>query len=102
MLGNLFTWTSKVQGSSLLCRLNKVMVNGEWMVSYPQTMGRVFPWGISNHIPLLLSSGDGSSHRRLAFRFFNHWTESDEFVAVVSSVWVQHQRDCPWLVWCKI
>ncbi|TYK19523.1 reverse transcriptase [Cucumis melo var. makuwa] len=51
---NWFTWTSKVQGSGMMRRLDRVLLNDDWLSAWPTMLVNVLPWGISDHSPILL------------------------------------------------
>ncbi|KAA0059751.1 reverse transcriptase [Cucumis melo var. makuwa] len=56
-----FTWTSKVEGSGMLRRLDRVLVNDDWFSAWPTML------------------------------FFNHWVEDPSFIEVVAGMWNRHE-----------
>ena len=89
--GNWFTWTSKVHGSGLMRRLDRILVNDEGLSAWPNLRVNVLPWGISDHSPILFYPSNQLRQRVVSFRFVNHWIEDASFMAVVSSVWVRDE-----------
>ncbi|TYK23422.1 uncharacterized protein E5676_scaffold605G00030 [Cucumis melo var. makuwa] len=63
--GNWFTWTSKVHESGVLRRLDRILVNDEWLSAWPTLL------------------------------FFNHWMEDPSFIEVVSRLWGRHEGVSP-------
>ncbi|KAL0561777.1 hypothetical protein IC582_002218 [Cucumis melo] len=93
--GNWFTWTSKVQGSGMLRRLDRVLVNDEWLSAWPTMRINVLPWGISDHSPTLFYPSFQVNSRVVSFRFFNHWVEEPSFIEVVARMWSRHEGVSP-------
>ncbi|KAA0026071.1 uncharacterized protein E6C27_scaffold581G00620 [Cucumis melo var. makuwa] len=93
--GNWFTWTSKVQGSGMLRRLDRVLVNDDWLSTWPTMLVNVLPWGISDHYPILFYPSFQHSNKVVSFRFFNHWVEDPSFIEVVTRMWSRHEGVSP-------
>lgn len=94
VLGNWFMWT-KINGFGILRCLDRVLVNEAWVMSYPHSVVRASPWGISDHSAFLLSLGNSLRCKFLAFRFFNYLAEVDGFVDIGASVWIRHRGVSP-------
>ncbi|XP_038874927.1 uncharacterized protein LOC120067439 [Benincasa hispida] len=86
MTGNWFTWTSKIQGNGILRRLDHCLSNEAWKVAFPYSEVRVGQWGISDHNPLLVSTGETRSRPPPTFRYFSHWAEAEGFIDIISFV----------------
>ena len=89
---NWFTWTSKIHGSGLMRRLDRILVNDEGLSAWPNMRVNVLPWGISDHSSILVYPSYQWSQRVVSFRFFNHWVEDSSFLDVVSSIWTRDSR----------
>ncbi|KAA0059841.1 reverse transcriptase [Cucumis melo var. makuwa] len=93
--GNWFTWTSKVHGSGMLRRLDRVLVNDAWLSAWPTMLVNVLPWGISDHSPILFYPSFQLNSKVVSFRFFNHWVEDPSFIEVVARMWSRHEGVSP-------
>ncbi|XP_050938810.1 uncharacterized protein LOC127148657 [Cucumis melo] len=93
--GNWFTWTSKVHGSEMLRRLDRVLVNDVWLSAWPTMLVNVLPWGISDHSPILFYPSFQLNSKVVSFRFFNHWVEDPSFIEVVARMWSWHGSVSP-------
>ncbi|XP_050946571.1 uncharacterized protein LOC127151191 [Cucumis melo] len=92
---NWFTWTSKVHGSRMLRRLDRILVNDEWLSAWPTLLVNVLPWGIFYHSPILFYPSFQQNSRVVSFRFFNHWLEDPSFIEVVARMWGRHEGVSP-------
>ncbi|KAL0541431.1 hypothetical protein IC582_021476 [Cucumis melo] len=93
--GNWFTWTSKVHGSGMLHRLDRILVNDAWLSTWPTLLVNVLPWGISDHSPILFYPSFQLNSKVVSFRFFNHWVEDLSFIEVVARIWSRHEGVSP-------
>ena len=83
---NWFTWTSKVHGSGLIRRLDRILVNDEGLNAWPNMRVNVLPWGNSDHSLIHVYPSYQQRQRVVSFRFFNNWVEEASFLDIVSSV----------------
>lgn len=68
-------------------KLDRVLVNGGWMTDFPHSFAEFHPFGVSDHTPIVVHVGVGSSVGKKSFKFFNYWAEFDEFLPTVEKAW---------------
>ncbi|XP_038895804.1 uncharacterized protein LOC120083970 [Benincasa hispida] len=86
VIGNWFTWTSKLQGNGILWRLDRCLSNEKWKVAFPYSEVRVGQWGISDHSPLLVSTGETRNRPPPTFCYFTHWAEADSIINTIRCI----------------
>ncbi|XP_010684573.1 uncharacterized protein LOC104899135 [Beta vulgaris subsp. vulgaris] len=52
--GSRFTWINKQQPSRVFCKLDRTMVNQEWLECFPSTMTHFMPEGQFDHCPITI------------------------------------------------
>ncbi|XP_019235765.1 PREDICTED: uncharacterized protein LOC109216089 [Nicotiana attenuata] len=86
--GDYYTWTNKQPGADRVCsRLDRVFGNYEWMMKWSHVETVYDQPQISDHNPMILTLAASSWKGKVPFRFFNAWTEHDEFQQIVASTW---------------
>ncbi|GKC44302.1 RNA-directed DNA polymerase, eukaryota, reverse transcriptase zinc-binding domain protein [Tanacetum coccineum] len=76
-----FTWTKNLHKvkigdySGILKKLDKIMVNEDFISKYPQVQAIFMPYLISDHSPALLIIPNGMRFKRKSFKFANYITE---------------------------
>ena len=85
--GQLLSWT-KGSGRTFLARkLDRALVNPEWLHHFPSVEASFLEPGASDHSPILVKVGLLLHIRRPPFRFFSFWVEHPNFEGLVSSAW---------------
>ncbi|GJW96533.1 RNA-directed DNA polymerase, eukaryota, reverse transcriptase zinc-binding domain protein [Tanacetum coccineum] len=88
-----FTWTKNLHKVKLgdyfgiLKKLDRIMVNEDFMSKYPQAHAIFMPYSISDHNPALLIIPNGMRFKRKSFKFANYITEKEEFCKIVEDKW---------------
>ncbi|XP_026437407.1 uncharacterized protein LOC113335598 [Papaver somniferum] len=86
--GNIFTWTSNSHGTGKIkSRLDRSLVNSEWMLSYPNATLFHLPIKGSDHALILFSMYDKSSRSGKCWKFFEHWLQNDTCKNEILSAW---------------
>ncbi|XP_039036073.1 uncharacterized protein LOC120172755 [Hibiscus syriacus] len=81
-LGPLFTWSNKQEGSYLARKLDRVLVNDQRLLDYPESFVEFKAQGVSDHCLGLLWTQKGVMTKYpLPFKFFNCWTGHEKFLA---------------------
>ena len=84
---NMVTW-SKAAGESFLARkLDRVLVNNNWLAALPNAAAEFPTAGPSDHSPTIVRFGLVVHHRRPSFKFYNFWAEDSDFLEIVSRSW---------------
>ncbi|KAJ9536728.1 hypothetical protein OSB04_un000113 [Centaurea solstitialis] len=83
-----FTWCQKpAEEGGLRRKLDRVLVNSEFVGSFPDSNARFFPRGVSDHSPAMLSFKSGLCLGGRPFKFDNFLVDHPLFLQTVSSVW---------------
>lgn len=90
MTGGLFTWTNN-QEPPTLEKLDRILVSKEWEDMFPQAMVYKLPREISDHNPLILTSGIQEKLPPIQFKFDLSWCKNPEFFVQVERIW---KRPC--------
>jgi len=78
--GCFFTWNNKSEGSNFLARkLDRVLVNEEWLCKFGKTCVDFPPGGVSDHSPAVITVGTLLSFGPKPFKFFNYWLEHKDY-----------------------
>ncbi|GJZ98249.1 RNA-directed DNA polymerase, eukaryota, reverse transcriptase zinc-binding domain protein [Tanacetum coccineum] len=84
-----FTWTKSLRNPKCktLKKLDRIMVNEEFVDKFQQAHGLFLPYLISDHSPIIVKIPDGVQKRKSSFRFSNFITEKKVFLPTVRGVW---------------
>jgi hypothetical protein len=94
-----FTWSIN-QKNLISAKIDRVLVTTDWEALFPFVKISRLSKGISDHIPLLLESGDNCFFGRKKFRFKKWWLQREDFEKVVKKAWsIELPRLCPMDRW---
>ncbi|GJT64030.1 RNA-directed DNA polymerase, eukaryota, reverse transcriptase zinc-binding domain protein [Tanacetum coccineum] len=84
-----FTWTKSLRNPNCrtLKKLDRIMVNEEFVGNFQQAHGLFLPYLISDHSLMIVKVPNGIQKRKSSFRFSNFITEKENFLPTVRSVW---------------
>ena len=85
--GALFTWWNKRVEDPIGKKLDRALVNSEWLSHYPQASAQFDAGGVSDHARCVIRVTGAVNQARKPFRFFNYLTEHPDFLATVKDVW---------------
>ncbi|XP_074315498.1 uncharacterized protein LOC141651698 [Silene latifolia] len=86
--GAFFTWNNKHEpGAMVFSRLDRAMVNDEWLLHFPETTTVFHPEGLFYHCPCTINMSNEPERRKSGFKYFNMWGKVPEFTATVHRVW---------------
>lgn len=86
--GGKYTWTNN-QAHPMLEKLDRILMSESWEDLFPLVSVRKLVQEISDHNPLLLSSGEEGREapKPREFRFDLSWIKDDRFLPIVSKIW---------------
>ncbi|XP_074297220.1 uncharacterized protein LOC141627923 [Silene latifolia] len=86
--GSKFTWNNK-QGpdSRVFSRLDRFLVNQEWLDCFPDLQAHFHPEGLFDHNPCTVSSSLRECIGRPPFRYYNMWGQAVQFQAIIQQGW---------------
>lgn len=86
-VGALFTWWNKREEDPTGNKLDRAMVNGEWLNAFPQSFAKFEVGGVSDHARCLVRLTGHLDESRKPFRLFNYLTEHEDFLPTVKEAW---------------
>jgi exonuclease III len=94
--GCFFTWSNKSEGDNFVARkLDRVLVNEEWLCQFGRTCVDFPTRGISDHSPAVITVGTLPSFGPKPFKFYNYWLENKDYMEWLSNCWNQEVRGVP-------
>lgn len=89
---NPFTWCSGQKGyCQIKERLDKLVVNGEWMILFPHPVIQHLPREASDHAQIILYTCGKLPKGPKPFCFKNFWLRDESSWNVINSAWNQQQ-----------
>lgn len=85
-----FTWQNNCGNRFLKRKLDRVLINDEWMAFFPSSHAQFLEFATSDHSHTLVKIESDHSYNPKPFRFFNHWTKFEEFLPTVSKIWEEN------------
>ena len=82
-----FTWWNKRVEDPIGKKLDRALVNSEWLNHYPHSSAQFDAGGVSDHARCVIRTSGTVNQARKTFRFFNCLTEHPDFLATVKEVW---------------
>ncbi|XP_013717728.1 uncharacterized protein LOC106421427 [Brassica napus] len=86
-VGALFTWWNKQEEDPIWKKLDRALINNDWLRCFPDSYAQFEAGGISDHARCLIRLSATTEAVRKPFRFFNFLTESEEFLPTVAKLW---------------
>ncbi|KAH7853634.1 hypothetical protein Vadar_004941 [Vaccinium darrowii] len=85
--GLLYTWSNKRVGvDHCSSRLDRALVNTQWLNMFTESAAVVLVLGISDHSPIVVSILPYKGGKK-PFKFFNFWLKHDKFQSILSQSW---------------
>ncbi|GKD36843.1 RNA-directed DNA polymerase, eukaryota, reverse transcriptase zinc-binding domain protein [Tanacetum coccineum] len=87
--GLFFTWIKSPfkPKTSILKKLDRVMVNSDFINQYDDAHARFYPFLISDHSPVVLHIPNTLERRKKSFKFSNFVADKEDFLDVVKKEW---------------
>ncbi|GJU97185.1 RNA-directed DNA polymerase, eukaryota, reverse transcriptase zinc-binding domain protein [Tanacetum coccineum] len=84
-----YTWTKSLKNPkcNTLKKLDKIIVNEDFIDKFQHTHGVFLPYMISDHSPIVVRIPNGVQKRKGSFRFSNFITDKEDFLPTERSVW---------------
>ncbi|KAK3212552.1 hypothetical protein Dsin_017258 [Dipteronia sinensis] len=85
--GFLHTWCNKRSNGCISKKLDRVLVNNEWLFKFEHSEARFLPPRISNHCPSVVKLGLPGNKKYCPFEVLKFSTDGEDFLPLVESAW---------------
>ncbi|XP_074310090.1 uncharacterized protein LOC141645569 [Silene latifolia] len=83
-----FTWNKKQGGiTRKYSRLDRFLVNEDWLSVFPDAYANFMPEGIFYHCPCVVQFGMTVQRKKVPFKYYNMWSLADDYNQIVDTVW---------------
>ncbi|XP_074314184.1 uncharacterized protein LOC141649391 [Silene latifolia] len=87
-IGATYTWNNKqCPAERVYSRLDRFLVNQEWLNAFPLLYAHFLPEGTFDHTPCLVQPVIQNDKRTRPFKYFNMWSLSPDFKDIVHNGW---------------
>ena len=86
MNGGLFTWSNN-QDPPMLEKLDRILMTKEWEDIFPQAFVNKLPREVSDHNPLIITTGKCDNLPHIQFKFDLSWLKNPKFSTLVEKIW---------------
>ncbi|XP_077236579.1 uncharacterized protein LOC143878157 [Tasmannia lanceolata] len=73
-------------------RLDRALVNEEWLFQYPSSFASYLLPGLSDHTPIIIQFNQTSQIPKIPFKFFSMWLDDLSVFEVVERAWTPRRR----------
>ncbi|KAG4935908.1 hypothetical protein JHK85_050827 [Glycine max] len=96
-MGGSFTWRKDTQnGGHIRQKLDRVLVNPKWHISFPQALVETLPLHNFDHNPMLLSYFKSHSKKLRSFQFQGTWMSHPDYSPLVRNTWQDAKGSIPY------
>ncbi|GKA72537.1 RNA-directed DNA polymerase, eukaryota, reverse transcriptase zinc-binding domain protein [Tanacetum coccineum] len=98
--GLYFTWTTNLHKvkkgdvTGILKKLDKVMMNDDFITTHPSAHAIFMSYIISDHSPVLLIMSNCSKRKKKFFKFPNYITDKKDFLTIMEKGWNINVEEC--------
>ena len=97
-VGPVFTWWDCNISDPKYKKLDRCLVNGDWISSFTYSQATTLPRGLSDHCPIGLHLGLQIDKVRKPFQFFNHLINHEHFLDTIKAAWDTNVHGDPWYI----
>ncbi|CAA0382872.1 unnamed protein product [Arabidopsis thaliana] len=87
--GVFFTWSNGRPEDPILRKLDRVLVNEDWLVSFPASFAVFDPPGDSDHAPCLISLDSSLEITKKTFKYFSFLSSHQKFQEKMAGAWAR-------------
>ncbi|GKF76082.1 RNA-directed DNA polymerase, eukaryota, reverse transcriptase zinc-binding domain protein [Tanacetum coccineum] len=94
--GLFYTWIKSPLNptNNILKKLDRAMVNEEFMGSFPNASATFLPYMVSDHSPVLVNFPQSYAKKIKPFRFANYIADKEDFLPTVAREWNSEIMGC--------
>lgn len=96
--GEFYTWRDCSLHQPLLRKLDRVLVNDQWLLRFDMSRAQFLPRGLSDHNPAAVCLGLPRERIFKPFQIFQHLLDHPQFSEIVSDAWTDSVHGSPWYV----
>ena len=96
--GKLYTWWDCSHNSPVFRKLDRVLVNTDWVTVFPFSGAHFLPRGLSDHSPAMITLGVQTDKLHKPFQIFQHMIDHKDFLCTVNEAWNVTIRGDPWYI----
>lgn len=85
--GHHFTWWNKQEANLIARKLDRFLVNDNWLLAFPLSYGEFKDPEFSDHRPTCLHLGGQLQRKRRPFKFSNFSLDNENFMDLVANFW---------------
>ncbi|XP_074288604.1 uncharacterized protein LOC141613760 [Silene latifolia] len=83
----LLTWNNKQPPETRkYSRLDRFLVNAEWISVFPDLFAMFLPEGLFDHNPCVVCKDNMDRQRNIPFKYFNMWSSTPQFQTIVTEI----------------
>ncbi|XP_074315004.1 uncharacterized protein LOC141651181 [Silene latifolia] len=87
-IGAFFTWNNKHKtGERVYSRVDRVLVNDDWINDYPDSVANFLPEGLFDHCPCLINFESQTLQKPKPFKYYKMCALAKDFDSIVSRCW---------------
>lgn len=86
-VGPCFTWWNHQDVNPVGKKLDRALINNEWLAMFPQSFATFKPGGVSDHARCWVQISDVQTGVRKPFKFFNYLSTIESFIDTVAGSW---------------
>ncbi|CAN1334813.1 Transposon TX1 uncharacterized 149 kDa protein [Linum perenne] len=91
--GEWFTWMNNQDGKPISRRLDRVLVNQEWMLKFGKSRVTTTLPHLSDHCGIMTETDTSIGRVPSAFKFFNYWTKHPDYEKLIKDNWRDGRKD---------
>ncbi|WZY76441.1 hypothetical protein YC2023_022825 [Brassica napus] len=85
--GPTFSWWNSQKANPIGKKLDRILVNDQWLVQFPSSLGVFGPPQFSDHTSMSVILESAKSKHRIPFRFYNFLLLDGEFLPMIAWLW---------------
>lgn len=85
--GIFYTWSNHQQANPIIRKLDRALVNENWLTTFPSAFAIFDPPGESDHSPCIISLDNHPSRSKKCFKYFSFLSTHPTFLASILTAW---------------
>ncbi|XP_074293359.1 uncharacterized protein LOC141620366 [Silene latifolia] len=83
-----YTWSNKQKPTDrVYSRLDRFMLNQNWMTTYPTMFANFLSEGVFDHCPCVVKDSKQERNKQRSFKYMNMWGEDKDFLQIIFDIW---------------